>query len=770
MGGHVRGAGTLPAQTTRFIGRRRELSQARTLLSRGRLVTLTGPGGIGKTRLALQLAADVRRSFPDGVWLVELAALQDGQELAQTVAVRLRLGIEGISDPLPRLVEHVAGRRMLLVLDNCEHVLDASAALVATLLAASPELQVLSTSRQALTVSGEHIFPVPPMTLSSSAVPAEQSEAVTLFADRAGAVRPDYALTSENAAVAEDICRRLDGVPLAIELAAAQMRALSAPQILMRLDDRFRLLSVGPRSALPRQRTLRAAIDWSYDLCTHEERLLWARLSVLSGGFDLEAAEQICSGDGIDQHDVLGLITSLVDKSVLTCAEHGTRMRYGLLDTLRQYGREQLAASGEEHTLRERHRDYYRRVAEQAENEWFGPDQMAWFTRLHIEHSNLHAALTFTVNEPGHAQVAIGLAASLWSHPLGFLGFGSFNEGRRWLDRALALDDEPSALRAKALFVDGLLAVFQGDIRSARARLQECQAMAAAGGEHPDLSRATVTLAGLVALFQADFPRAIVMLDEAFTRHEAAGDAGSAAITACMLTSACVNLDDPAATLHAERFLALCEAHGAAWSSTHAQWAMGLDLYRRGLHQQAATLVQGGLRDKPLPYDQCGVAQCLEVLGWCAVAAGRDERAAMLMGAADAAWQVAGSMLTGLGHLQTGHQRVEAHLRKEMDAAVFAAATQAGRALTLEQAVAYALQDASVADAPPPVQEASSPLTRREGQVADLVAEGMTNKEIAARLTISRRTAEGHVDHILTKMGFTSRAQIAAWATRNQTS
>lgn len=760
MGGHVQEAGTLPAEMTRFIGRRRELSEARALLARGRLVTLTGPGGIGKTRLALRLAADVRRSFPGGVWLVELAALEAGEQVAQTVAARLRVGREALSDPLTRLVEHIAGRRMLLVLDNCEHVLDGCAELVATLLARSPELQVLSTSRQALTVSGEHVFPVPPMTLSAPVVSAEHSEAVALFADRAVAVRPDYPLTSQNAAVAEEICRRLDGMPLAIELAAAQMRVLSAPQILSRLDDRFRLLGAGPRTAPPRQRALRAAIDWSHDLCTRQERLLWARLSVLSGGFDLEAAEQLCSGAGIDRQDVLPLITGLVDKSVLTCEEQGTRMRYGLLETLRQYGREQLAASGEETVLRERHRDYYCRMAGQAETAWFGPDQMAWFTRLRIEHANFQAALAFTTSEPGQAQVAMGLAASLWSHPL---GYGSFHEGRRWLGRALALDDEPSLLRARALFVDGLVAVLQGDLRAARMRLEECRAMAAVLGEQRELARGAVHLEGLVALFQADFPRASVLLEEAFTRHQAAGDAGSAAVAACMLTSACVSLDDPAATVHAERFLALCEDHGAAWSRTHALWAQGLDHYRRGLYPRTGTLVRHALRDKPQSYDQCGVAQRLEVLGWCAAAAGLHERAATLMGAADAAWQVAGSTLTGLGHLQTGHQKFEAQLRKALDAAAFDAATRAGRALTLEQAVAYALHDSSSSGPPPPAKEASAPLTRREREVADLVAEGMTNKEIAARLTISRRTAEGHVDRILTKMGFTSRAQVAAW-------
>ncbi|MGW2740980.1 ATP-binding protein [Streptomyces sp. NPDC001450] len=765
MGGTVREASTLPAELTRFVGRRRELSQARALLSRGRLVTLTGPGGIGKTRLALRLAAEVRRSFPSGVWLVELAALGDGARLAQTVASRLRLGTEALGDPLTTLVDHVAGERMLLVLDNCEHVLDASAQLTATLLSAAPDLQVLATSRQTLGVCGEHVFPVPPMVLYEDGQPPELCEAVTLFADRAAAVRPDFDLSAGNISTIHEICRRLDGVPLAIELAAARLRALSPQEILLRLDDRFTLLTAGSRVALPRQQTLRAAIGWSHDLCTSQERLMWSRLSVFSDGFDLEAVEQVCSGDGLERNDVLDAIAGLVDKSVLAREELGTRMRYWLPDTLRQYGREHLAASGEEHTLRERHRDYYRTVAEQARTAWFGPDQLAWFTRLRAEHPNLQAALDFSMNDPGQAQEALGLAASMWW--MHRLGFGSLSEGRQALGRALDISEELSPQRATALFTDGLLAVLQGDISAAEARAKQCRDMASALGEDRDITRLAVNLAGLVALFRGDFAQAVPLLEDALARHQAADDSGSAAVASFMLTTACFNLDDPAGTAHAERCLALCEAHDAQWSRTHALWALGLDHYRRGKYQRANTLIRHALRDKPLSHDQGGVAQCLEVLGWCAAAAGLGERAATLMGAADATWQVAGSALTGFGHLRAGHQKCESSLRRELGETAYTAAVEAGGQLTLEQSVAYALEESSAPTPPPPADEATAPLTRRERQVADLVAQGMSNKQIAAELTISTRTAEGHVEHILTKLGFTSRAQIATWATRN---
>ncbi|GLW13727.1 hypothetical protein Stsp01_04700 [Streptomyces sp. NBRC 13847] len=476
------------------------------------------------------------------------------------MAARLRLGNEAMRDPLATLVDHVADQRLLLVLDDCEHLLDACAALVTAVLHAAPDVQVLATSRQTLGVGGECVFPVPPLVLSQDGGLPEQCEAVALFADRAAAVRPDFRLTAGRAAVVAEICRRLDGVPLAIELAAAQLRALSPEEVLSRLDDRFRMLTAGSRAALPRQRTLRAAIDWSHDLCTNEERLLWARLSMFPGSFDLDAVEQICTGPVLERGGLLGVLVGLVDKSVLACEEGGARMRYWLLDTLREYGREQLAASGEEHALRERHRDHYLRVAEAAEAEWFGPDQTAWFTRLRMEHPQFRSALEFCAEEPGAAAAALGLAASLWIHRL---GFGSFNEGRRWLGRALARDDETSPVQVKALFVDGLLAVLQGDLGAARALVEHCRALLPALGDDPDLSRATVTLDGLVALFEGDFRRAVALLEDALARHQAAGDAGNAAVMSFMLTTACVHLDDPAATVHAERCLALCEAHDA---------------------------------------------------------------------------------------------------------------------------------------------------------------------------------------------------------------
>ena len=340
----VRGA--LPAELTSFVGRRRELSETRRLLASSRMLTLTGVGGVGKTRLALRMAAEVRRTFPDGVWFVELAALHDAQLVPHTVANTLELR-QVSADPAGDLAAYLERRRLLVVLDNCEHLTDACAMLASKLLAAAPGLRILATSRHVLGVEGEQILAVPPLSTRTARVEAGDAahyESVRLFLDRAAAVAPDFEVGDGNRDAVVELCRRLDGIPLAIELAAVWLRTLSPVQILDRLEDRFRLLTSG-RSAAPRHQALDATVGWSYELCSPAEQLLWARLSVFSGGFDLEAAEEVCSGEGIPTADVLNLIASLVNKSIvirIQATSHTTAW-YQMLETIRQYGEERLA-------------------------------------------------------------------------------------------------------------------------------------------------------------------------------------------------------------------------------------------------------------------------------------------------------------------------------------------------------------------------------------------------------------------------------------------
>ncbi|BDH13047.1 LuxR family transcriptional regulator [Streptomyces hygroscopicus] len=766
--GPGRKAGNLPTEVTSFVGRRWEVSEARRLLARTRLLTLTGAGGLGKTRLALRIAAEVRRSFPKGAWVVDLAPLNDGAFLAQTVLTALGLDHDSARPALPVLSDHLADKRLLLVLDNCEHLLDSCAELTRSLLGAAPHLQVLATSRQALGVDGEHLLPVRPLPAPDPhrppAAAVAQYEAVRLFMDRAAAVVPGFTVGEDQGAAVAGICHRLDGIPLAIELAAARLRVLSPRQILERLDDRFALLCRGGSSAAPaRQRTLRAAIDGSFELCTPAERRLWARLSVFCGGFDLEAAEEVCTGDGLSRGEILDVVTGLVDKSILIREDHGDQVRLRMLETIRQYGRSLLddgTGSGEREFAQRRHRDHYQRLAARAESEWLSPHQLAWFARLRLEHANIRAALEFCLSTPGESGNALHLVTSLWSHRI---GAGGLEEVRHWLDRALAQAPEPRPVRAKALWIDGWLAHLRGDTAAGQARLAECQKLAERLADAESLAHA-VRFAGLAALFHDDCPRAVPLLEDALERHRALHDLADQWQTLFLLSLACCLSDDPRATELGEECLALCTAHDAQWSRSYALWVLGLQQWLRGDTQRAITLLQDALRVEQPAHNLLATAQCLEVLAWATAHTGRSHQAARLLGAAQARWQSVGCPLPGLGRLMHHHNECRTQVQGALGDESFATAVQAGSELTCEEAVACALGRPSTPTPTSAEENAPTALTRREREVVDLLALGLTNKEIAAKLVISPRTAGTHVANLLGKLGFTSRTQIATWA------
>ncbi|MET8545995.1 regulator, partial [Kitasatospora sp. NPDC004799] len=500
--------GRLPAEVTGFVGRQGELAELAGLLASARLVTVTGPGGVGKSRLALRAAARAADDFPDGTWLVDVAPVQDPLLLGHAVLEALRLTDGTARPPLDVLAERLDGLRPLLVLDGCEHLVEACAELADALLRALPGLRLLATSRTALRASGEHLLTLGPLPVGPAPTaplrPGALPEAVRLFAERARAVLPSFEVTEANAEAVALLCRRLDGLPLALELAAGRLRALSVEQLTARLDDRFRLLTGGSRTALPRHRALRTTIGWSHELCTVQERLLWARLSVFAGGFDLEAAEYVCAGEGIEPEETLDLLDELVAKSVVLREDSPFGVRFRLLDTLREYGGQWLRAAGEEPRLLRRHRDWYLGVATWGEVEWFGPRQAETAERTGLAHSNLRAALEFCLAEPGEEQSALLLAGALWFY---WIGCGHLGEGRHWLDRALALDREPTEARAKALWVTGYLAVLQGDLGTARPVLEECRRQALDTGDDRALAYA-VHRQGCVALVGDDPDRA----------------------------------------------------------------------------------------------------------------------------------------------------------------------------------------------------------------------------------------------------------------------
>ncbi|MFG1823487.1 ATP-binding protein [Microbispora bryophytorum] len=753
----------LPAEVTSFVGRRHELAELKRLLGSAHVVTVIGVGGVGKTRLALRAAEEVHRSFPGGVRLVELAALEDPGLLAQAVAEALMVNQHSTRPPLDALVERLQGRQSLIVLDNCEHVLAECAVLVDTLVRALPELRVLATSRQALGISGERIVELAPLPMpgpdGDSAVPLAESDAVRLFAERAAAVVPGFEVTEENEEAVAEICRRLDGLPLALEMAAVRLRALSVGQVLERLDDRFRLLTGGSRAALPRQRTLRALFEWSYELCTGQERLLWQRVSVFVGCLDLEAAEQVCAGDGIAREDVLELVAGLVDKSVLLRRESDGAVRYCLLDTVRQFGREQLAASGEEATLHRRHRDYYRKITSRAWAELFSSAQQSWVERLQRDHANLRKALDWSLREPGEAETGLAMTAELLYHWSGY----HLSEGAGWFDRSLAAAAEPGEVRAHALWAGAWIALLRGDCATTLARLEEATAIAERLGLRVTLGYIAF-LSGMAAVSGGDLENGMRRYEEAAAVHRALGNPIGLALALNRLALANAFLGRPGVRDLAEECLALCDLYGEGWHRAYALLAMAIDAWHRDDMREACEIDNESLRHNTAVGDQLGLGMNLEAHAWFAAGEQKYERAARLLGVVRTCWQAVGARLPEFRYMGRWHDECEAATREALGEHAFQAEVSRGAAMTREEALAYAvLERAPAARGPAPFEGRIAPLTRRETEIAHLVAEGLSNKDIAGRLVISQRTAEGHIEHILDKLGFKSRAQVAAW-------
>ncbi|MFF4233606.1 ATP-binding protein [Streptomyces sp. NPDC001820] len=671
-------------------------------------MTLTGVGGVGKTKLAAAVADEVRRAFPDGVWLVELGTLEDEGLLPQTVATALGLRDQSARHPEDMLCDHLRDARSLVVLDNCEHILDSCAALTAHLLRAAPRLCVLATSRQPLGVYGESVLSVPALAVpgprqSLSPAAADHYAALKLFQRRAKEASPDFTLGPENLETVIRLCRQLDGIPLAIELAAARLRTLTPQELLRRLEERLDLSADHIRADLPRHETLRASIDWSFDLCSPGEQRLWARLSVFAGSCGLEEVEAVCSGDGIPEEHVLDLVAGLVDKSVLIGEEQAAQVRYRLLETVRQYGAERLAEAGEKPALQQRHRDWYHHLVDRAEAEWLSPRQETWLTRLQSEHANIRTALEFCLSRPGQTQAGLEIAASLWFH---WLCSGRLSEGRHWLGRALALAPEDTVARGKALWVDGWLSVLRGDTASALPQLEECRALALRLRDTSTLVHATQFLGGH-ALYEGDFRQAIGLLREAVEGHRAAGDRNGLMTALYQLTLACAMSGDPRAADVGKQCLDLCNEAHAPWSRSYALWALGLHLWRQGEPSRAAELLRDALNARRVVGDGWGIALCMEALAWTAASAGEAERGARLLGAAEVVWRSIGISQSGFRHLAAGHETTETRLRTDLGERRYGAALRRGARMGLDGAAEWALYGSS-APAPRPPRDAAT--------------------------------------------------------------
>jgi len=585
-------------QLTSFIGREREMAEIRRLLAGSRLVTLTGAGGSGKTRLALQVAADVLEEFPNGVWLVELTPLADPALVPQTVASVFGVREVPGRPVLDTLVDYLRARELLLVLDNCEHLVEAAARLAGSLLRSCTKLRILATSREALGVAGEAAYGVPPLSHPDprAGVSVEQlmrSDAAHLFLERAALGNPRFVVTQANAPAIAQIVHRLDGIPLAIELAAARVKVLTADQIAKRLDDRFRLLTGGSRGGLPHHQTLQAAVAWSYDLLSGQERTLLCRLSVFSGGFSLEALEAVCAGEGIgagetiDPGAALDLLTRLVDKSLVATESLGHDVRYRMLETIRHYSRERLLESGETDAVRHRHLEWHLGMVEQAESALQGRDQLIWLDRLELEHDNLRAALEWSGADSSHVEAGLRLAGPL--HRFWILR-GYLREGRDWLEGLSRAHGATDLIRAKAAYAAGVLAFHQGDVSRAEALSVESLNLYRVLDD-PLGTALSLTTLGTLVRNRGDYAQARALLDES---------------------------------------LAISRRSGYTWALAEGLNVLGVTLRRQGDHAQATALFEESLELWRRLGDRWGLAVSLGHLGVVARHQGDYERARTL--------------------------------------------------------------------------------------------------------------------------------------------
>ncbi|MEU6372006.1 LuxR C-terminal-related transcriptional regulator [Streptomyces sp. NPDC046909] len=804
----TRGYAEPPLRAPGLVGRRQEVAEVKRLLAGHRLVTLTGIGGVGKTRLALHAVPGLARAFGDGAHVVQLVGVRDASLVPLAVIEALNILDASGCSPLQTLVDHVRDRELLLVLDNCEHLADACAELVATLLEESARVRVLATSRHRLALDGEHVLEVQPLATPSPGerLPANAAleyPALALFADRAAAVLPGFALTADNQDAVAALCRRLDGLPLAIELAAARLRVLGVRQLLERLDRRYRLLAEsraddraddhgddragdpaedraeehaenragqhprdpagdtpGHDQALPRHRTLRAAVDWSHDLCTPQEQTLWARASVFPGSFDVDAVEEVCAGPGLDRDELVDALTGLVDKSLLVRDGDAVHARYRMLESIRQYGLDRLRETGDgaEEAARYRVRDWCLRFAEECERRWFGPDQPELVRRLHAELDTVRSALEFCLVTPGEARTGLRLAGHLWFF---WFACGTWVEGRYWYERLLAAAPEPTRARARGLWALALMLLVQADPARAEPLAEESYELSLRLADDTEAAHTFLTRGGS-ALIRGDFGRAREVYEEALSRppreDELMGLVGFKHVELAFVLT--IQGEYDRATALCEEFRQTCLAAGEQWVHSYLLRMLAFAEWSKGDRARARTHARECLRLKRVVGDVLGIAMTLELLAAVHAGDGEGRPAAVLLGAADRIWRHTRSTTTRNESHGPVRRAAEERARRLLGESGFENAHREGLELSFDQAADYALGKRTAPRHP----GLDGRLTRREAEVAGLIAQGLTNQQIADRLVVARRTAEGHVERILSKLGLTSRSQVALWA------
>ncbi|RHW26317.1 LuxR family transcriptional regulator [Nocardioides immobilis] len=760
---------SLPAELTEFVGRRQDRADVRRLLTEARLVTLTGLGGVGKTRLALRVAADLQRAMHDGVCFVPLAELSSPELIPEATATALGIHDRSSEFGTIRLTEYLRDRELLLVLDNCEHLIDDCAILADTLLRTCPGLHVLATSREPLRIAGEVIRPVTPLSIPDSATELttlQDYEAVRLFVERVRQVAPGFELDGENRAAVLEICRHLEGIPLALELAATRLRATSPGELLTRLRDHWQLLDLGSRNAPERHRTMSACTEWSYAQCTPAEAGLWERLSVFAGRVEMDAIEHVASANGasVSPEATADLVQALVDKSILTVEVADGRTQFRMHEVLRQYGATRLASTGSVAETRRALLTFYIDLLGRADAEWMSPRQIGWMRRLRREDANFRTALEFAATEPGEAASGLELAARLRKYAI---AYGAFTEVRYWLRRLLDLVPEPGLGRLRGVRAACGLAALQGDRQAAAALAAEARELA--DGLPPPATWLADQAAGWQLMFLGEHEACVQRLESALIALEDGGNARDIAETYTLLGMARAFAGDlsGAAAAH-ERSLAICEASGESWCRSFSLWHLGLVVWAGGDLVRAIELERQSLELQRLMDEGLGLALCLEACAWMH-AADDPRRSATLLGAADRLWHVMATSLEVLPGLTPLRHGCETAVRASLGNDQFQSSYDAGLAMDEGTAIACALDEkpTSPTNTGAPTEGGATLLTKRERQVAELVATGLTNQEIAGKLVLSRRTVEGHVERALTKLGFSSRTQLALWVSEH---
>jgi len=770
----------VPATFTPLLGREREVAAIGTFLTQQhlRLLTLLGAAGVGKTRLSLEVATSLRSCFADGVCFVELAALRDPGLVVPTLARELGIRENGPQPMVEQVKRTLGDQHLLLLLDNFEHLLPAASD-VEDLLAACPSLKIVVTSRSALRVRAEYLFPLAPLALPDlSRLPdlevLAHTASIAFFVQRAQAIRPDFQLTSANARAIAEICVRLDGLPLAIELAAARVGVLSPQNLLDRLSSRLGLLTRGAWSLPERHQTLRKAIGWSYDLLLAEEQQLFRCLSVFAGGCTLSAVEALWAALGEDHAagQVLDGVASLIDKSLLQLTEHeGQEPRLGMLETIREYAQECLERCGEAELVRRAHADYYVSLMEEAEGKLHTAEQMHWVRRLRGEMDNLRTVLRWSI-ETGELEVASRLSGAMWYY---WIIGGHVHEGWHWMEQILPMCATGAAsVRAKALHSIAALAFYLGRYKQATAFGEESLALYRTVGDSASIAGILVGLAN-IAYLQGNYEQVHPYCEEALPLLRALGDQWNMAHVLFILASeAHANGDPSRARTLAEESLALFSASGDRVSASHPSILLAQLAFDRGDYPAAHSKYERCLLTLREVGAQWYMAPCLQGLGMVAAAQGHLEWAAQLWGAAEAFYEITFGLVAVI--VRPGYERAVARARAQLGEPAFAAAWAKGRTMTPEQVLAeeeVTLLSQSTApelsQAQPSTAPTTSPgypagLTAREVQVLRLVAQGLTNAQIAERLTVSPHTVHAHIRAIHSKLGVTSRSAATRFA------